>query len=406
MQLAQNEAAQCPIIFPSERDNPFTPPAAYRDGAPDGRPRKVTLAYGGEAWLITRYRDIKALLSDDALLSADGTREGFPAVPLSYRDPRPGVFVNMDTPHHTRLRRFLAHEFSASAVEARRPAVQEQVDRLLGAFIAGGPGGDLVEGFADVLPRHVSANLFGVRGDDSDFVEQCSRARATHDGSAARRHASGQKMRRVLGDLVAGKIEEPTDDLLGRLVAGAVRSGDLEEEELVGMATLLLAASLEATSCLISLTTFSLLRDPEQEALFRSDPAHWIRPAVDETLRYWTIIQHGPIRAAKVDITVDGELIRAGESVVLHLHSANWDSTVFPEPEVFDIRRAAAPHLSFGHGVHRCLGAGLGQLEAQTAVEAIFTRLPDLRLSVPVGDVTFRETQDLLYGLRSLPVTW
>jgi len=406
MQLAPHETTGCPIVFPAERDSPFSPPSAYRDGQPDGKPQRVTLAYGGEAWLVTRYQDIKALLSDDALLSADGTREGFPAVPLSYRDPRPGVFVNMDAPQHTRLRRFLAREFSAPAVEARRPIVHEQVDRLLGAFMAGGPGGDLVEGFADVLPRHVSANLFGVRGDDTSFVEQCSRARATHDGSAARRHASGQKMRRVLGDLVASKIDEPTDDLLGRLISGAIRSGDLEVEELVGMATLLLAASLEATSCLISLTTFALLRDPGQGALVRSDPARWIRPAVDETLRYWTIIQHGPIRAAKVDITVDGARIRAGDSVILHLHSGNWDSTVFPSPEIFDIQRVAAPHLSFGHGVHRCLGAGLGQLEAQTAVEAIFTRMPNLRLSVPVEEITFRETQDLLYGLRSLPVIW
>jgi cytochrome P450 len=406
MRLVSSDAIGCPIVFPAERDDPFSPPSAYRDGRPDGKPQKVTLTYGGEAWLITRYHDIKALLSDDALLSADGTREGFPAVPLSYRDPRPGVFVNMDAPHHSRLRRFLAREFSAAAVEARRPIVQDQVDRLLAAFMARGPGGDLVEGFADVLPRHVSANLFGVRGDDAGFVEQCARARATHDGSAARRHASGQKMRRVLGDLVASKLDEPTDDLLGRLVSGAVRSGVLDVEELVGMATLLLAASLEATSCLISLTTFALLRDSGQGALVRADPARWTRPAVDEALRYWTIIQHGPIRMAKVDITLEETHIRAGDSVILHLHSGNWDSTVFPEPEVFDIQRDAQPHLSFGHGVHRCLGAGLGQLEAQTAVEAIFTRMPDLQLSGSIEDVAFRETSDLLYGLRSLSVIW
>jgi cytochrome P450 len=401
-----SEATGCPIVFPAQRDDPFSPPSAYRAGEPDGKPQKVTLSYGGEAWLITRYQDIKALLSDDSLLSADGTREGFPAVPLSYRDTRPGVFVNMDSPEHSRLRRFLAREFSAAAVEARRPIVQEQVDRLLAEFMAHGPGGDLVEGFADVLPRHVSANLFGVRGDDTSFVEQCARARATHDGSAARRHASGQKMRRVLGELVAGKIDEPADDLLGRLVTSAVRTGELDVEELVGMATLLLAASLEATSCLISLTTFALLQNPTQEALVRADPERWIRATLDEALRYWTIIQHGPIRVAKVPITVRGARIRSGDSVILHLHSGNWDDAVFPEPEVFDIRRTAQPHLAFGHGVHRCLGAGLGQMEAQIAVTAIFTRMPNLRLAVPLEEVAFRETHDLLYGLRTLPVDW
>lgn len=412
MDTTQPTASQCPFLFPAEREDPFAPPAAYRPDGHQGGPLRVTLTYGGPAWLVTGYRDIRALLSNDKLLSADGTSEGFPLVPLSYRQPRPGVFVGMDPPEHDRLRRLLSSEFSASAVAARRPVVQAHVDRLLSEFIDSGPvkgregEGDLVEGFADRLPRHVSADLFGVPGDDGVFIEQCRRARATHDGSAARRHAAGEQMRRVLGDLVAAKLDTPTDDLLGRLITNGVKEGHITVDELIGMATLLLAASLEATSCLISLTVLSLLRDPEQGALVREDPSGRSMAAVEEALRYWAVIQHGPIRIASTDIVVGDQTIRAGDAVVLHLHSANWDRTIFDNPESFDLRRTAPPHMSFGHGTHRCLGAGLGQLEAAIAVETIFTRLPEVQLGIPVNEVAFRDNADLLYGVRSLPLTW
>lgn len=406
MPSTHESASGCPVTFPARRDNPYAPSDAYPPGGHGDGPMRVTLAYGGPAWLVTGYHETRRLLADDRLLSADATTEGFPQVPLSYRDPRPGVFVGMDPPEHDRLRHTLTREFNAAAVEARRPAVTTHVDRLLTEFIARGPGGDLVADFSDRLPRHVSADLFGVPGDDTTFIEQCRRARATHDGSAARRHAAGEQMRRVISDLVATKIAEPTDDLLGRTVTSSVRTGRITAEELVGMATLLLAASLEATSCLISLTVLALLRDEQQGALVRENPDRWIRPAIDESLRFWTVIQHGPIRIALTDIQVGDRTIRAGDAVVLHLHSANWDRRVYDDPEVFDLRRTRAPHLSFGHGTHRCLGAGLGQLEASIAIGQIFGRLPWLRPAVPMEELSFRENHDLLYGVKSLPVIW
>jgi len=406
MQASENPAKRCPIDFPAGRDDPYAPPPAYRPDGRNGPPMKVAPSFGGESWLVTRHRDIRTLLSDESGLSADATRDGYPAAPLSHQEAPAGVFIASDPPEHTRLRRFLNREFGATAVGARRPRIAAHVDRLLTAFIDRGPGGDLVTDFCDPLPRHVAADLFGVPDHEDGFVRQCGRLRATQGGSAARRVAAGQRMRRMLDDLIGTKLAEPTDDLLGRLVSGPLRRGELERAEVVGMATLLLAASLDTTASLIGLTTLSLLRDQEQGRLVRHDPERWAGPAVAEALRYWTVVQHGPVRAVTADLTLGGQRIRAGESVILQLHSANWDDEVYDQPELFDLRRAGAPHLAFGHGIHRCLGAGLGQLEARIAVAALFTRLPEVRLAVPAEELRFHSAEHLFHGVHSLPVAW
>jgi cytochrome P450 len=390
-------------VFPAERDNRYAPPAAYRSGPADGGPFEVDLAYGGKAWLITRHADVRALLSDSRI-SSNASVEGYPMVPLSHREQRPGVFLSMDPPEHEYFRGLLTREFSAGAVAARRPLITRHVDRLIDRMTAQGRSADLVTAFADRLPCHVIGELFGADGKDETFVERCLRARATHDKSLARRLSAGEQMRRFLGDLVAEKRENPTDDLISRLAA-AITAGKVTEEEAVGMATLVLAASLDATSALTTLTVLSILQDEARTALVRADPARWAKPAVEESLRFWTVIQHGPLRTATADIEIGDRLIREGDRVVLQLHSANWDSAVFPRPDVFDLDRETQPHLAFGYGAHRCLGGGLGQLEATVAVEGLFTRLPGLTLEASADELVYRD-EDLVYNVRALPLSW
>lgn len=403
MPRSTQSAGRCPVTFPSPRDDNYAPPSAYRPQGSDGRPFEVELAYGGKAWLVTRHSDIRTLLSDSRL-SADARLEGFPMVPLSHNEQRPGFFLSMDPPEHGHIRSLLNREFSATAVAARRPMIAGHIDRLLSRMTSQGRSADLVTAFADRLPCHVSGSLFGVVGDDEDWVRQCIEARATHDKSMARRLAAGERMHRFLSELVAVKQREPADDLLSRLVARA-EEGEVTIEEVVGMATLILAASLDATSALTTLTVLSVLRDEESTARMKSDPARWVRPCVEESLRYWTVIQHGPLRVAAADIEIAGRRIRRGDPVMLHLHSANWDAEVFDHPETFDVDRDNSHHLAFGYGVHRCLGAGLGQAEATAAVETLFTRLPGLRLDASPDDLAYR-SEDLVYNVRSLPVCW
>ncbi|TDC79206.1 cytochrome P450 [Streptomyces hainanensis] len=393
----------CPVVFPAERDSRYAPPAPYRSGPADGGPFEVDLAYGGKAWLITRHADVRALLSDNRI-SSNASVEGYPMVPLSHREQRPGVFLSMDSPEHEHFRGLLTREFSAGSVAARRPLIARHVDRLIDRMTAQGRSAELVTAFADRLPCHVIGELFGAGSEDENFVQQCLRARATHDKSLARRLSAGEQMRRFLGDLVAAKRENPADDLITRLAA-AITAGKVTEEEAVGMATLVLAASLDATSALTTLTVLSILQDEARAELVRANPTRWARPAVEEALRFWTVIQHGPLRTATADIEIGGRLIRKGDRVVLQLHSANWDSAVFERPEMFDLDRDTQSHLAFGHGVHRCLGGGLGQLEATVAVEGLFTRLPGLTLDAAADELVYRD-EDLVYNVRALPLSW
>ncbi|MFD6530904.1 cytochrome P450 [Streptomyces sp. NPDC060184] len=396
-------AATCPVRFPAARENPFAPPGAYRPDGHDGGPLEVELAYGGRAWLVTRNADVRTLFSDNRL-SSDATADDYPLVPLAYREQRPGVFLSMDPPEHERIRNLLSREFGAAAVAARRPAIEKLATGLIDQLTAdGGRSADLVKMFADLLPCYVSGYLYGVT-DYEDFARQCINARATHDGSMAKRLVAGEKMKRFLGELIDAKEATPGDDLLTRLLANA-RAAGLGRDDVIGAATLLLAASLDATAAVTSMTVLAVLRDPSLHQRMRQDPARWAPLAVEESLRFWTVIQHGPVRVAKQDIEIAGRTIRKGEFIVLHLHSANWDPEVFDQPERFDIDRTRNPHLAFGHGVHRCLGGGLGTLEAVVALELLFTRMPELHLDVPEEDLVYRH-EDLVYGVRNLPVAW
>lgn len=398
------ERKVCPVSFPSPRENPFAPPGAYRPQGHDGAPFKVQLAYGGEAWLVTRHADVRSLLGDSRM-SSDATADGYPLVPLAYRQQRPGVFLSMDPPEHERYRGLLSREFSAAAVSARRSDIQKLADRLVDRMSTDGTrSADLVKEFSDLLPCYVAGSLFGVGWNDEDFVRHCIQARATHDASMARRLAAGEQMKRFLGALIEARAQQPGDDVLSRLVANAEGRG-ISREEVVGAATLLLAASLDATSAVTTLTVLSILRDEQLAALVRNEPGRWAQPAVEESLRYWSVIQHGPVRVAKEDLEIGGRTIRAGDFVLLHLHSANWDPAVFDHPADFDVSRDSRAHLALGYGVHRCLGGGLGQLEATVAVETLFTRLPEMRLAIREDDLVYRE-EDLVYGVRRLPISW
>jgi cytochrome P450 len=205
-----------------------------------------------------------------------------------------------------------------------------------------------------------------------------------------------------LAELVRHKRSRPGDDLLG----GLVGETELTDEELTSIALLLLVAGHETTANMIALGVFAFLRHPSQLAAFLADPAG-TETAVEEMLRYLTIIHLGaPIRAALEDVELDGQLVRAGETVVLGLPAVNRDPEMFPEPDTLRLDRVdARRHLAFGHGVHQCLGQQLARVELRVAYRALFERFPTLALAVPAEEVRLRENA-LAYGVWRLPVTW
>ena len=196
------------------------------------------------------------------------------------------------------------------------------------------------------------------------------------------------------------KRAAPTDDLLSDLAADA----ELADEEVAGMAILLLVAGHETTAKMLALGTMALLENRDQWDLLRERP-ELIAGGVEELLRYLTIIHTGLIRQAKTDFEFEGHQIKARDYVTVSVQTANRDEAHFIEPDKLDVTGDAKGHLTFGHGVHQCLGQQLARMEMRIAFSRLIARFPDLRLAVPAGEVPLVTGQSF-YGVAELPVTW
>ncbi|MCK2214799.1 cytochrome P450 [Actinomadura sp. ATCC 31491] len=362
---------------------------------------KVRLPRGAEVWLVTRYDDVREVLGDAARFSsADGVRAG-----LGRPTPRQGAFgvlIGYDPPDHTRLRRLLAPEFTVRRMERLRPRVEAIVAGHLDAMAAAGPPADLVTSFALPVPSLVICELLGVPYADRAEFQQRSARRLSVTLDAEAQVAAGLESQAYLRELVARQRSDPGDDLIGMLVRE--HGAGLADEELVGLADLLLLAGHETTANMLALGTLLLLRDPEQRELVRRGQD--VDRAVEELLRYLSVVHAVLPRTAREDVVLAGERIRAGDVLLCSLPAANRDPAVGGDPERFDVsRRPASGHVAFGHGVHHCLGAPLARLELRVAFPALLRRFPGLRLAAPVEELAFKSLA-VIYGVESLPVTW
>jgi len=205
-----------------------------------------------------------------------------------------------------------------------------------------------------------------------------------------------------MGSLVERARRQPGDDILGMLVRE--HGTGLTDNELIGVAGLLLLAGHETTSNMLGLGTLALLRHPDQLVSVRDDPDA-IGPAVEELLRWLSIVHSAIPRITTTDVEIAGVPIPAGQLVFVSLPSGNRDPDFIDSPEVLDIGRGAPGHLAFGHGVHHCLGAPLARMEMRIAFPALLRRFPTLALAEDFSDVAFRSFH-FIYGLKSLEVTW
>jgi cytochrome P450 len=383
---------------------PFDPPPALRTLAPVSR---VRLWDGSSPWLITRHADVRAILADPRV-SADTRRAGYPHTSAGGRARRTqGIsFIAMDDPDHARLRRMVTGTFTIRRVEALRPSIQRIVDDRIDALLAGPRPVDLVETFALPVPSLVICQLLGVPYADHDFFQRRTRVLVSRDQPAERTIAAQDELVEYLDRVIAGKLAEPADDLLSKLAAEHVASGDLSRRDAALMATLLVAAGHETTANMIALGTLALLEHPDQLATLRDtdDPAV-IAAAVEELLRYLTIVHSGRRRTAVEDIEIDGRTIRAGEGIILAGDAANRDEDAFPDADRLDVQRDARGHLAFGFGVHQCLGQPLARLELQIVYATLYRRLPGLRLAVALEQLPFKHDSNV-YGVYELPVTF
>jgi len=387
--------------MPRAQGCPFDPPPALRTLQEEAPLTRVKLWDGSTPWLVTRHADQRTLLTDKRI-SADMTHPTYPR-------QAPGnatlSFIGMDDPEHSRLRRMVGSAFMVKRVEAMRPAVQRIVDDSIDAMLAGPNPTDLVEAFALPVPSLVICDLLDVPYADHDFFQSNSRTLINRNSTPEARMEASGALAEYLGRLVAKKIENPGDDLLSSLGA-RVEAGELTHEGATQMAVLLLIAGHETTANMIALGTLALLRNPEQMALLReTDDPRIVASAVDEMLRYLNITHGGRRRVALEDIEIAGQVIKAGEGVVLPNDIANRDSDVYPDPDRIDLTREPRNHLAFGFGVHQCLGQPLARLELRIAYQTLYRRIPDLRLATDFESVPFKH-DGFVYGVYELPVAW
>jgi cytochrome P450 len=359
-------------------------------------------------YLVARYEDVNALLRDRRLGRtylhlATHAEMGRPEDP-DYLAPfwhliRNGM-LDREPPDHTRLRRLVSSVFTARRVEGLRPTVQRLADELVDAFVAKG-GGDLLAEVAEPLPVTVIAELLGVPDEDRPMLRPWSADICGMYELKPTREAADTAVRACvdfsdyLRRLARARKADPHDDLISAL-AGV---DGLSEDELIGTCVLLLNAGHEATVNVTGNGWWSLFRNPPALAALRADHG-LLDTAVEELVRYDTPLQMFE-RWVLEDIEVGGVAIPRGAEVALLFGSANRDPAVFADPDTLDVGRNPNPHISFGAGIHFCLGAPLARIELACSFGALLRKAPGLRLDAePEWKPGY-----IIRGLRELPVS-
>ncbi|MFJ9613595.1 cytochrome P450 [Streptomyces noursei] len=395
---AREPLTELPITRPA--GCPFAPPAELAELREEQPLRRMRYPDGHLGWLATGYSVARAVAADRRFSSRyELMHMPFPGTAAVELPPATvGDLTGIDPPHHTRYRRLLMGKFTVRRMRELTSRVEQITAEHLDAMERQGPQVDLVKAFAHPVPALMICELLGVPYAERARFQQHAMTASSTEGSVEEQYAAMTALQEFVGELVRAKRARPTDDLLSDLTGT-----DLTDEELAGLGSFLLGAGLDTTSNMISLGTFALLTHPDQADALRADPG-LAEQAVEELMRYLTIAHTG-VRAALEDIELEGQSIKAGESVTVSLQAANRDPQRFPDPDRLDLRRRATGHLAFGHGIHQCLGQQLARVEMRVAFPALLTRFPTLRLAVPPHEVPLRNDLSM-HGVQCLPVTW
>jgi len=397
---ATDKDAQTYVFVPPER---LEVPPRFAEVRRDQPLSRIRMPYGqGEAWLASRYQDVRTVNSDPRFSRAGTVGRNVPRqIPVEM----PNTWImNMDPPDHTRLRRLVSKAFTPGRVERLRAGTQQMMDELLDEMLASGSPADLVEAIAWPLPIAVICELLGVPVVDRAKFRAWTEANMAV--SAARQEEiveARTNLRGYLAELVAQRRVEPTDDLLGLLVAARDEQDRLTELELVQFGSTLLNAGYETTASEIGNFVYTLLAQGKWQLLV-DDPG-LVPKAVEELLRYIPFVLFSFPSVALEDVELSGQLVRAGETVLAAIASGNRDESIFDHPDELNFTRDEIAHLTFGYGVHYCLGAPLARQELQIAIETLVRRVPTLRLAVPADEVPWASGR-LLTGLSGLSVAW
>lgn len=397
-----------PPEFPMRRTFLFDPPAEYAALRAEAPVSRVRVPTGQVAWLVTRYEDVRWLLTDPRV-SADRTHPNMPLTEEVTPETRRNIaavgrsLIGLDQPEHRPRRRMLAMEFTARRIRELRPHIQETVDGLIHAMLAGPRPVDLVSALAVPVPTTTLCQLLGVPPEARELIERSAAAQLRRAVSAPERQQVSAELRAYVDQLLRAKEAAPTDDLLGRLIVHNRETRLYDHGMMVGLTMLLLVAGFETTASMIALGVVGLLEHPEQLAEITADRAA-VDTVVEELLRYFSVVDAMP-RVATANIEVGGVTISANDGLLLSFAAANRDERAFSSSSTMDIHRGARHHLAFGYGIHQCVGQNLAREELRIVYHTLFTRIPGLRLAISFDELPFK-TDSNVYGLDQLPVTW
>ena len=387
------------------RLEPFDEDAYYRDPLGffarlrESRPVAPVRVPGyGRAWIVTRYADVRTVLSDPRL-AKDVHR--WPGGGRSRPSEATGVYAHMlhaDPPDHTRLRRLVQKAFTP-----RRAALRPQAEAIAAGLLdemAAAPGDvtELLDAYARPVPIAVLCELLDIPNADRAWIAV---AVAAYDDRAQQDRVE-RELAAYFAKLIAVRRSEPGDDLVSALARDGGAAERLTDNELLATIFLLVMAGFDTTVNLIASGTLALLTHPGEKARLRQDPSQ-LPAAVEELLRFTNPVRHANDRFTTEDVRVGDVVIPAGEWVLPAISSANRDPAQYPDPDRLDLGRDTSGHVAFGHGVHHCLGAPLARMEAEVALGALLDRFPRISLALPPSELRLRPVI-LMNGLESLPV--
>ena len=392
------------LPLPREDEFPFAPPPEYAAWRADRAVVRVTCPTGLTAWLVPDYAGVREVLGDARRFSA---RPGQAAHVLASYGPDTPIdnFTRWDGPEHIRIRRNFAPQVShARRLAELRPLVERITDEAITRMLASPQPYPLHSRFATAVTTSVIAELIGVPPEQRRLLQDAAMALFTTSTTAEHLREALTPLFTYLYQVVATRRVQPGDDVLSRMIEHSADSErPLTDAELTEMNAALLIAGFDTTASMITYGLVTLLNTPDAWAKLVADP-ELAASAADELVRYLGV-GTGLLRQATEDTVLNGQQIKAGDYVVVAVQSGNRDTALYPDADALDVSRRPGPHLGFGHGAHACVGQQIARLELTTVLRALATRVPTLRVAVPLTDVVWK-TDSVVRGPAELPVAW